>query len=194
MDRLLKILKIVAIALARMLVMMLVTATGVVGIMVLQYRDPLGWVMLGVVVVGEIGLWRCGKTWKKVFGAVVLVFLCSVLLYIDGTRRRKDDLQVIHEDNVRNYLKGYEIRTLVFSPPSTLQDAIDYFKTEDKSAGDPAHPLEVVVEAKDETCRKRPLPAVTAQNVSFYDAIKLVADRAGFDMEIHDRQVVLRER
>lgn len=94
-------------------------------------------------------------------------------------------------------LEDAEIDTIDFSPPATLQDAIKFFKERSltsNSFDDSNSPLEIVVEAKNEDYKTRPLPVIAVRKLSFYEAIRQVADRAGFEMAIRDKQVILKER
>lgn len=137
---------------------------------------------------------RLKKRWPKVCIAVGLGLGLYVLVFAPSVDWRHWGWRSTRVSCLETYLKEREISSMGFYPPSTLQTALDYFEVQGKSGVGLERPLEILVQSKDEACKTRPLPIIVAQEISFYDAIKLVADRAGFEMEIRDHQVVLKER
>ena len=200
LNKLLKVFLAVLFAAARVVVLLGVALMGLQGVVLLMDSRPedperfFGFLLLGLVVAGEIGMYRCKNWWAK--AGVAFLFLLSVgaALTAEESCARRSDLCVIHEYNIQNYLKGRTLDSVDFSPPATLQDAVRYFMETDRPVNDLGCPLEIVVEAQHDTCKTRPLPVVAARHISLYDAIRLVAERAGFKMEICDKQVVLKER
>lgn len=200
LNKLLKVFLAVLFAAARVVVLLGVALMGLQGGVLLMGSRPddpdrfFGFLLLGLVVVGEIGMYRCKNWWMK--SGVAFLFLLSAVAVSSAAESYagRSDLCVIHEYNLQNYLKGRTLDSVDFSPPATLQDAARFFMETDRPVNDLGCPLEIVVEARHDAYKTRPLPVVAARHISLYDAIRLVAERAGFKMEIRDKQVVLKER
>ena len=186
-------------AFTRVVSLLVVVLAGLFGGFVLTAAHDMengifGLLMLGLAVGVGVGLCRRKVTWwmKVALAVLVLFFVGAVLPSTSFVANRKR--RTAHECFVREGLNEFKIATIDFSPPSTLLDAIKFFKETDRTYSILDWPLEIVVEARNDAYKTRPLPAFSARSISFYNAIQTVADQAGFTMEIRDKQVVLKER
>lgn len=185
--------------LVRLGTLLLVALGGLFGIFVFVAGGGalFGLLLLGLAIGGGIGLFRDKVTKWVVVDLVVLFLLFAGAILPSTTFVTARQKRAAHECFLRMCLEDAEIDTIDFSPPATLQDAIKFFKErslKSNSFDDSNSPLEIVVEAKSEDYKTRPLPVIAVRKLSFYEAIRQVADRAGFEMAIRDKQVILKER
>lgn len=73
-----------------------------------------------------------------------------------------------------------------FRPPATLKDAVEFFRSVNAPVG-------IRVEAVTDAYAMQPIPELFVTDISFYEAIRLVAESTGFKLEIRGKQVVLKE-
>ena len=90
-------------------------------------------------------------------------------------------------------LKEVRIPAFELPPSATLFDAVDFFRTVAKEAGekDGTHGVSFIVNLAEE-CEKAPVvPCVQARNISLHEALELVCKLTGYWFEVDGGLVVL---
>lgn len=105
----------------------------------------------------------------------------------EASRRREMEMWVLRR------LKEVRIPAFELPPSATLFDAVDFFRTVAKEAGekDGTHGVSFIVNLA-EGCEKAPvIPSVRANNISLHEALELVCRLTGYRFEVDGGLVVL---
>ena len=132
-----------------------------------------------------------------------------------------DDPERTAEQEIERRMKAMRLPTISFKPPATIIEAVDFFRTASKDYDDPKIPIERrgfnfylktpqgaikaqaaaedtddfsnndAVDATESGNGLPPIPTITASDITFYEALKLVCDSVDYKFVIRDSVVMV---
>ena len=97
------------------------------------------------------------------------------------------------ERELLHRMRETRLATMSFRPPATLKDVVEFFRSASAPVGERDEAIDIRVEAVTDAYATQPIPELSAWDISFYDAIRLIAECVGFKLEIRGTQVVIKE-
>ena len=163
-----------------------------------------------------------GKKWRPVY-APNAVKLGEVVGTTDRVPVNEDPERRA-EQNIIEKMKNMRLPTISFKPPATIIDAVEFFRGASKDYDNPEIPLEkrgfnfvlktpqaltpnagaadegddFGATAEDEAAAGQigvpVIPMITASDVSFYEALKLVCDSVGYKFKVQGKIVMVMQK
>ena len=82
---------------------------------------------------------------------------------------------------------------ILFRPPATLKDAVEFLMVSSHPVGEPEAKIEIVIQPAQSGAASPVLPEMSASDIFFYETAKLVSECVGYKMEIRGNKIYFRE-